>query len=122
VTQPTEHTESNRETFGNKSREPVPPYALDDQEPKAGVAQDQQHSKTASDTTITPNKQNNSFMVLMWVLALIISVRAFYVLFNTYFSAETAIQQAAGAAFAAGMAVIPYCIVRAISEIMRLKS
>jgi hypothetical protein len=67
-------------------------------------------------------RPDHSFQNSMWTLSIIMSVIALAVLFNTYNNSDTAIQQAAGAAFAAGLAVIPYCLVRALGEIKNLNN
>ena len=51
-----------------------------------------------------------------WIIAIIGSVFGGLTLLLTFMSADSAPQEAAGAALALGLAAIPYCFARAISE------
>jgi hypothetical protein len=57
-------------------------------------------------------------MILVWVLALLGSIAGGFTLLSV-FAQSGAPQQAAAAALAVGLAVIPYCFARAIDELAR---
>lgn len=56
---------------------------------------------------------------ICWVLVLLSSGAGVFELIHTIRFAESAPQQGAGAAMAVGLAVIPYCIARAVQLSMR---
>lgn len=56
-------------------------------------------------------------MVVFWVVTLLASCVAGYQLFETFASATSAPQQAAGAALAIAIAVIPYIFTRCLQSI-----
>jgi hypothetical protein len=58
-------------------------------------------------------------MKVLWVVVAIASVLGGLTLFLTVGDANGAPQEAAGAAIAVALAVIPYCFARALSELRR---
>jgi len=54
---------------------------------------------------------------ILWILTLLGALGGGLTLLGVTFSANGAPQQAAGAAMAAALAVIPYCLARAFSEL-----
>jgi len=54
---------------------------------------------------------------IFWILSFLASFAAGIMLFATFISAGSAPQQGAGAALAAALAVIPYCLARTVSEL-----
>ena len=58
-------------------------------------------------------------MKALWIIVAIASAFGALTLFLTIGSANGAPQEAAGSAMAVGLAVIPYCFARALSELLR---
>lgn len=58
-------------------------------------------------------------VILFLIFPIIGAVIGGFELLNTVTHAESAPQQAAGAALAAACAVVPYCLARAVQEIKR---
>ena len=56
-----------------------------------------------------------------WIITLICSALGGILLFDTFLSADSAPQQAAGAAMAVAIVVIPYVFSRAIAELLGSK-
>ena len=59
-------------------------------------------------------------LVFLWVLVIIGSLFGGCTLIDGFLSAKSAPQQAAAAAAACGLAIIPYCIARAASAISNI--
>lgn len=55
---------------------------------------------------------------ILWLITLLGAASGGFTLLDTFKSAESAPQQAAGAALAVALAVIPYCINRALDQII----
>lgn len=67
-----------------------------------------------------PSGHKKAGLTLAWILSIACSGLAFVLYLFGLADATSAPQQAAAAAMAVGLAVIPYCITRAISEIAKL--
>lgn len=124
---PAEHVKSSYQNSSYQPQQAPPPYTPPPPSPQVEPVRAQQNSSSFQQNTIPPNnstsqsRPDNSFLIAMWILALIMALVAFYELFSTYTNAESAQQQVAGVAFATGLAIIPYCIVRAIAEMRNLQ-
>jgi hypothetical protein len=67
-----------------------------------------------------PAKSASGFWrTLLWFLTILGSLAGALTLADTFTEAKSAPQQAAGAALGVGLAVIPYCLARAVSELNR---
>jgi hypothetical protein len=93
----------------------VPPQ---EQQPKVENAKPTWTNMTPPNITIQ-EKPDHTFMEMMWLLSMLLSFIAIFVLFSTRSNYDPD-KQVAGAAFAAGLAVIPYCLVKAINEMRNL--
>ncbi len=56
---------------------------------------------------------------LLWIVTILGSILGVVILIGTLLSADGAPQQAAGAAVSVALAVIPYCVARAVTELRR---
>lgn len=65
------------------------------------------------------NQRGSIGIELVWILVALASVIAAGILGLTFLGANGAPQQAAGAAVALGVVIIPYCFARALTEIVR---
>jgi hypothetical protein len=71
----------------------------------------------------TADKPGRSVLsVVCWILSFLGSLAAGFQLLDTFASAKSAPQQAAGAALAAAIAIIPYCLARAVNELSNPRS
>lgn len=72
-------------------------------------------------TSQAPAAKSPSFAVAsaLWALTIFGSLAGGFTLIHTFAAAKGAPQQAAGAAMAIAVAVIPYCLARAVSELSR---
>lgn len=61
-------------------------------------------------------------MKILFVFSLLGALFGGIMLLSTFFSAESAPQQAAGAAIAIGLAVIPYCLARSLEKIQQVEA
>jgi hypothetical protein len=57
---------------------------------------------------------------IFWLLTILGSLAGAFTLTQTFSAAKSAPQEAAGAALAAALAVIPYCLARAVGELAGL--
>ena len=56
---------------------------------------------------------------LLWIVTILGSILGVVILIGTLLSADGAPQQASGAAVSVALAVIPYCVARAVTELRR---
>lgn len=84
-------------------------------EVRARVAERAASQAKPADEAGRPTNSGN----IAWSLALVGSLGGAYWIANTWVMAESAPQQAAGAAMAVACAAIPYCFARAVEKLIR---